>query len=1173
MPLAHPLKRHQSAIVVLFTLLTILPVSAGVLYTEKELWAVGNLWKEVQCRWDAEQLRYNNRLKEIDASPMSQKHKDFYRQKEAKLHRAESQVLAAKRNQVHNVLIDEANARAGRGKQAVSDRIEASLGTKIDDPAHSGMKSDLDAQGGTRTAQKVKETLSDMGLDDLKVSNNAGTLEIQGDFDLTIHKGGVKADVGTEFHHIKNQVDARNHEIFMSERMRNRAEGSKQAGTDYVEVQDHMKKASDGHTSSNKQLVENPDNMQTMVKSTNKTLDMGDVSDDELQKILKRNGIDDTPEGFRKKLKQIKERRTKIKDPAEAGRIREASKDIMTQAEKKTYARAKDELKAKKQQLDTAEANLKKVKQMKDTPATAERRKKLQSDLENKAKRIREELIDSKSKMQATKAANDEFRAKPKKQKMAAEPSTGKTNATSDPHTSGKTKPRKVDIADAPDIKTKIKSKALKAVDGFGNIMDIADIGNACKKLQDYQEGKAELKDVVRTVVDMTPVGTVIGTSEKIATSGVDYYKSSQSIKDANESNMTAYLTQWELRFRKADMSKEEAKQYVADAILSGNLEVLEAKAAELRAKGKTIKSPKLVIEDGPAPDGGSWYMWENTKELGVGMYEGAKTGVTYIVTAPYRTVSAWGEGELKEATLDYNSKTAESEIKTRLFRSLKKGGIDSKRALKAVQDGGSYLKTISAEARKNYQAARVEKERIEQERMAFQQRVDGCLKKITDLRFMPLSLQSDPSSPIPIPKGTSPEEGIELTVAFDDSLISAVERIRAEITSITGQTPTISATYRCSLKSAKMTDSGKWTINLPTVPDTYPVGLMAEIRITGLTGDFTAMTRTIRRVIRGSITLKQGTESIALSKESYQFYEGDYEEITATVTGQQDGVDYYYQWKTGNSSTITQTPVFRYSAEAVKTDTITVVLGDRLTGSFLAEDKATINISNLKGTKVIINDRGSPEKPQVWKRFTCKDVQAYTRKEARAKASEVNRYYREQRARGDYIEGEAWDTNIYQIYGLQHGPYTEYDYDTGTMLDQTGHYRNGKKHGKWIRYETRRQQSLGSITEITHYKDGKKDGNSKHFIDGWLYADTNWKNDKEHGVCKYFNNRLPGKMESCITYNEGKRLSGFRWIYNGMAGMDFEQKRPRLGKNYAKTKYGTDRTDQPTERFTIWLD
>ena len=1153
--------------------------SGGVLYTTRELVAVGNLWTQTRCRWKAEQERYKNRLDEIDASDMSEAHKEFFRQKEARLHRAESQAIAQKRQQVQNVLIDEANARAAQGgHHATSDEIEATLGTPIDDPAHSGMKSDLDVEGGHRTARKVRDTLDEMGLGDIDVDDQAGTLTIGDDFEVTVHKAGIEPRVGEEFHHVKNQVDARNEEIYMSERMsKDAVTGKKQAARDYVEAQDHLKKAQEGRHSTSKQLVDDPDTMQSLAKSTGKTLEMGNVSDEELAGILERHNIKKTPKQFREDLARIKERRVTLKDPGEAGRIREASKEIFEITEARTYERAQQELDATKKQLDAAREQYKKLEAMADTPETRARRERLKKSIRERARRLHEELIDSRSKMRATKAANEEIALGYREKGY----STGGTDVPDGPDTPGKPggpggdgpggkgpggpKPGAPDAPDSPGWKSRLKSGAGKAADGFGAVMDIADIGNACRKLEEYQEGKAELKDVVRSVVDMTPVGGLVGAVEKTGTSASDYADARRGIKKANEDNMTAYLTQWELSLRRAGVSKAEAKKYVAQAVLSGNLDALTAKAERLRQQGKEVKIPKLIVEDGPGPDGGAWYMWENTKEMGIGMYEGAKSGIGYIVTAPGRVVEAFGERELAEATMDYNSKSAESDMKTRLFRSLLNGGVSRKKALAAVQYGGKLLKEASQEARVNLAKAREEAAKAEEKRQEQLRRIDACLQRITALRFLPVTLTTHPPSPVPIPANTPDDQEMELTATLGDDLPNAVERIRREIQSITGQAPNVTATYEFSLKAATLTKPGTWTIRLPARPDLYPIAARATIRTAGLTGELAPLNGTIRRTVRSTVLIKLAEETVSLP-ERIDYVNGEYEPITAKVVGARPDAKYFFHWTIGPETRTTEEPTFRYSArladpKKAETLDVSVALCDAETGCVLDEASAKLHIAPLNATVLIVR-RSSISNRKIWKRVTCDEVIKSPYPNVTREAAQ--KVMSEGWVKAQHTEGESWDPEAEEEYiyvGRPHGPFVCYDFDTCTMVEQTGTYRKGKKHGRWTRYETDLKGPLrpGSLSKVDYYVDGKRDGLCQSYIEGWLWGKVGYKAGKKHGETIYYSRKIPGGVKERYKYDMGKTLESMVWRSDTGVAYDPKTKTARQVTTWMKTASGPD--------------
>ena len=63
--------------------------------------------------------------------------------------------------------------------------------------------------------------------------------------------------------------------------------------------------------------------------------------------------------------------------------------------------------------------------------------------------------------------------------------------------------------------------------------------------------------------------------------------------------------------------------------------------------------------------------------------------------------------------------------------------------------------------------------------------------------------------------------------------------------------------------------------------------------------------------------------------------------------------------------------------------------------------------------------------------------------------------------------------------------------------LREKGHYLNGKKHGRW-EYYTTAWTGVPQLSSIMHFKNGMRDGVSKHYspngnVAGYQY----WKDDK----------------------------------------------------------------------------
>jgi hypothetical protein len=152
---------------------SVAPSPAGELYGEETLWAAGNLWKKTQAEWAAEQQRHQKRIAAIDAAPVAAEQKDFLLRREMEDFRAHSKRLAQRRNRVQNVLINDANARVAGGSRPSSKAVDASLGTKITDPAHRGMRD----VGGE--FHRIHDRLRQIKEERLRIEQSAEALKIR----------------------------------------------------------------------------------------------------------------------------------------------------------------------------------------------------------------------------------------------------------------------------------------------------------------------------------------------------------------------------------------------------------------------------------------------------------------------------------------------------------------------------------------------------------------------------------------------------------------------------------------------------------------------------------------------------------------------------------------------------------------------------------------------------------------------------------------------------------------------------------------------------------------------------------------------------------------------------------------------------------------------------------
>lgn len=642
------------------------------IYSKKQLAAAGREWTSIRDRWRAMQAGHETRMRQIDQSSWSPAKKQAARTRATKRFHRKSRILSARRHEIQEIMIAETNARLGikRGS-GVSTELDATLGTGVRQQGHRGMAGDLDAGGGARTTQKMKDVLSDMGFDvnnPAVLQEKAGTIDVLDDFEFTVNKTGMKAKPGSEYHRIETEVNARNGETYVSESMKHRnAKGDvvwDQPGADYTAVQDHKKKAMKGLKSTPDDLVHpqtGGKKMKGLAKGTSKTITDAGIEPDELRMIMRKNGIEGSPEDFAKRLKGIKEGKTFVTDPADAAKIKKASGDIFDFAEKKTLFKARRRFKQYQKQITELDA--------------------LGGDSKAWAQRMRDELADSIAKMRTTKRVNDE--------------ALGRKHTDFDP--------RSTPDVDGPAPKTSRTGKALKVV---GTVMAIADIGNAAKTIEQYRNGEISGTDALATLLDSSITLGMIGTARKAWTSWDDYQAAAATIEQANRTNVQNFWMQWELQLRKAGVSKEDARRLVADAIESGDTLELETRADELELSGKTVKRPELVVDTFEADDTWDERAVEVIKGVGIGVYEGTK----YIVTAPYRIVKAWGDAEEEIATLEAQSKGQEAYMKARIYQRLRQVGFSRKLTLRALHDfyDGTDVNTL----RRMFEIARRKKQR-----------------------------------------------------------------------------------------------------------------------------------------------------------------------------------------------------------------------------------------------------------------------------------------------------------------------------------------------------------------------------------------------------------------------------------------------------------------------------
>lgn len=657
---------------------------SGVLYSDAELKAAGAEWSKVEARWKKVEAHYEAKIKYIkgrkDLSP-ARKSKIIAREKAVL--RRKSMALAVKRNEIQEMLINETNARV-KGTHATSQPVKQTAGTRLGDKGHRGMKGDLDAGSGALTTEKMKDVVKEMGLD-VKIRETPGTLEFEGAFEFTVNKTGIAAKPGSAFHQVKINVDAHNKETYVSESMKKRGADGKlirqQAGADYVTVQDHKTKAMKGLLSDGDALVKHPDAMQGMAKGTSKTLGDAKIDDDTLAKILRQRGINKTPEEFRKYLQNIKEQKTVISDAAEAKRIRDVSEDVFNAAENKTRVKAKAEMADLKNRIKKARAE----------------------GRTDDVRKMSDEYVDSRVKIEETRLANEEKMReahhggskKPTHPELVVEPDgrnltrpnaevNGRKPTIPDDALPGKVR---VGAPDVPNVKTTWKTRVVKTRAVVNKVLPIVttvvDIGQASQTLEDYVAGKIDTRQAAIRLAEQSPIGGLITAGKKINQSSADWWEATRLTAQANRQNRVNYYQQWYIRLVKAGVAKDEVRNLVADAMITGDDSGLDSQALSLKMDGKGIDRPELIVDVVVADDN----VFERFLNTGKGIVIGSYEGVKYIVTAPYRVVQAWGQGEVAEADLKLQSATQIALQKTRMYRLLRVAGISNKYALIAVND------------------------------------------------------------------------------------------------------------------------------------------------------------------------------------------------------------------------------------------------------------------------------------------------------------------------------------------------------------------------------------------------------------------------------------------------------------------------------------------------------
>ncbi|MBP7275848.1 MAG: hypothetical protein KBA51_06575 [Kiritimatiellae bacterium] len=352
----------------------------------EDLQQYGRDWEQIKQELKDARGSHDARIKEIQRNNPPGSQRDALVEHENGQFRQKNQELGARRDKIHQKVIEEVNTRTKGGTTDASAPMEATKGTKPGEKGFRGTQGgDLDTGSGSRTAGKVQEVLDDMGI---KVEGRArgGTIEFGDDFNLTVNKQGRMGQPGSAAHQTQVGVDARNPETFVSEGM-----AKDQVGRKAVEVQDNIKKARNAYDATPDQVVDSPDMQQRMAKSTKKIMDTQTLSDAQVEDILKQSGSTETVQQFKDRMERIKEGQAKPSDmtPENVESTQKAAKKIAETAAEQSTSQAHKDMADAQRKINDLEAQ--------GDPASKQQ-----------ARKMREDLVDSRERLEQTRKANSQ---------------------------------------------------------------------------------------------------------------------------------------------------------------------------------------------------------------------------------------------------------------------------------------------------------------------------------------------------------------------------------------------------------------------------------------------------------------------------------------------------------------------------------------------------------------------------------------------------------------------------------------------------------------------------------------------------------------------------------------------------------------------------------------------
>ena len=283
-------------------------------------------------------------------------------------------------------------------------------GRKILNPQHRGMQGDLDLGGDGRAAKRLEETfnkyrniyLPDVGSagpDTRKVMtgnvmDGPGHRDF-GDVEVTINITGESDVPGSSSHQTRVKMDAFSKETYVSFGMKD------QAGKNLVETNDNIKKAVKGFVSPPEKLLGSAGEkaLQGMSKGTLKSIESGNVSDAQLSRVLNESGYKGDLAEFKGRLNMLKE--GQLDRGVGLGReniesFQQACRKTADQAFNNASQQFDTEKKVLQTRIDEYDARIKSGEISGDQL----------EEYKKASRKLREELIDSKIKVEETTLAN-----------------------------------------------------------------------------------------------------------------------------------------------------------------------------------------------------------------------------------------------------------------------------------------------------------------------------------------------------------------------------------------------------------------------------------------------------------------------------------------------------------------------------------------------------------------------------------------------------------------------------------------------------------------------------------------------------------------------------------------------------------------------------------------------